>query len=101
LQSYAYGEWVSGSGEAEVMRNAVTGEDVAEVSSRGVDFGGMLDYGRRKGGPTLRAMTFHQRALKLKALAQYLMDRKDEFYALSRPTGATRTDSWIDIEGGI
>jgi oxepin-CoA hydrolase / 3-oxo-5,6-dehydrosuberyl-CoA semialdehyde dehydrogenase len=101
LTSYAQGQWVEGTGRATVLLHAVTGEPVAEASSEGLDIAGMLDYGRRVGGPPLRRMTFHERALMLKRMAQYLMDRKDEFYALSPATGATRADSWIDIEGGI
>jgi len=101
LTSYAQGEWVAGTGRTTALLNAVNGEIVAEASSEGLDFGAMLDYGRRLGGPALRRMTFHERALMLKAMAQHLMDRKEELYALSAATGATRTDSWIDIEGGI
>ena len=86
---------------AAILANAVTGEPVAEIDSTGLDFAGMLDYARRVGGPALRKLTFHQRALRLKALATYLMERKEEFYELSKATGATRTDSWIDVEGGI
>ena len=86
---------------AAILANAVTGEPVAEIDSTGVDFAGMLDYARRVGGPALRKLTFHQRALRLKALATYLMERKEEFYELSKATGATRTDAWIDVEGGI
>jgi oxepin-CoA hydrolase/3-oxo-5,6-dehydrosuberyl-CoA semialdehyde dehydrogenase len=100
LQSYAAGKWFAGEG-GDVIHHAVTGEPVATVSSRGLDFGGMLDYGRRIGGPALRKLTFHERALRLKALAQYLMERKESYYEVSRATGATRNDSWIDIEGGI
>jgi oxepin-CoA hydrolase / 3-oxo-5,6-dehydrosuberyl-CoA semialdehyde dehydrogenase len=100
LQSYAAGNWFTGEG-GDIILNAVTGEPVATVSSRGLNFGAMLDYGRRVGGPALRKMTFHERALKLKALAQYLMERKESYYEVSRATGATRSDSWIDIEGGI
>ena len=61
----------------------------------------MLHYARQVGGPALRALTFHERAALLKALAKLLTERKDEFYALSYATGATKTDSWIDIDGGI
>lgn len=101
LQSFACGEWFRGKGEGVELLSAVTGEPVARASSAGLDFAAMLEYGRRVGGPNLRALTFHQRALMLKALAKYLGERKEEFYALSAHTGATRTDSWIDIEGGI
>lgn len=100
VQSYAMGKWFTGKG-GDVVANAVTGEAVATVSSHGLDFAGMLDYGRRIGGPALRKLTFHERALKLKTLAQYLLARKESYYELSRATGATRGDSWIDIEGGI
>jgi len=100
LQSYAQGQWVTGEG-GEPMKNAITGETVATVSSNGVDFAGMLRYGREVGGTALRRLSFHQRALMLKALGQYLMERKESYYELSRATGATRGDSWIDIEGGV
>ncbi len=101
LQSYAESRWFEGKRNPVPLLNAVTGETVAESTSEGLNFEAMLEYGRRVGGPALRSMTFHQRALMLKALAIYLMERKAEFYALSSATGATRTDSWIDIEGGI
>ena len=81
--------------------HAVTGEKIAESTSEGLDFKGMLEYGRRVGGPKLRAMTFHQRARMLKAMAQHLMAGKEELYQVSAGTGATKADSWIDIEGGI
>jgi oxepin-CoA hydrolase/3-oxo-5,6-dehydrosuberyl-CoA semialdehyde dehydrogenase len=83
------------------LLNAVTGEPVGMASSEGLDFRGMLEHGRKTGGPALRTMTFHARARMLKALASYLMERKDRFYEVSAATGATRTDSWVDIEGGI
>src|SRR5512144_1910335 len=101
LQSYAEGHWHASRHDGAVVNDAISGDPVAEVSSEGLDFGAMLDHGRRVGGPALRVLTFHQRALRLKALATYLLERKEEFYAMSRATGATRTDSWIDIEGGI
>ncbi len=101
LKNYASGEWVAGTGKSAELFNAVTGEVIGETSSGGLDFAAMAAYARTVGGPALRKMTFHERALMLKALAKYLMERKEEFYALSALTGATRTDSWIDIEGGI
>lgn len=101
LQSYAEGRWVEGQGKFQDLFNAVTGEKVAEASSEGLNFKGMSEYARRVGGPKLRAMTFHERALMLKAMAKYLMEKKDEFYSVSALTGATKVDSWIDIEGGI
>lgn len=101
LQNYAFGEWVTGAGSGTALYHAVTGAEVAVASSEGLNFRDMLAYGRTVGGPTLRAMTFHQRARILKALAQYLTARKEEFYAVSAWTGATRADSWIDIDGGF
>ena len=101
LKNFVHGEWVEGSGKATPLFHAVTGEQIGEASTEGIDFKGMLEYARTVGGPKLRAMTFHERARMLKALAQYLMARKDEFYEVSKPTGATKVDSWIDIEGGF
>lgn len=101
LQSYASGQWVSGQGEGAELLSAVSGALVARSSSAGVDFSGMVDYAKTVGGPALRAMTFHKRALMLKALAAYLGEHKKEFYELSTQTGATRADSWVDIDGGI
>ena len=101
LQSYALGEWVEGTGKSADLFHAVTGERIAEASSGGLDFKGMGDYARRVGGPRMRALTFHQRAALLKAMAKHLLEHKDAFYALSAATGATKTDSWVDIDGGI
>jgi oxepin-CoA hydrolase/3-oxo-5,6-dehydrosuberyl-CoA semialdehyde dehydrogenase len=83
------------------MRDATTGEIVAHASSAGIDFAAVLDYARRVGGPALRALTFQERAAALKALAKRLSELKEEFYALSYRTGATKTDALIDIDGGI
>lgn len=101
LQNYANGEWITGSGRMATMYHAVTGEVVAETSSGGLDFNAMCEYARTVGGPKLRKMTFHERAAMLKAMAKHLMEKKDAFYAISAMTGATKTDSWVDIEGGI
>lgn len=101
LKNYALGQWVEGTGKSATLLHAVTGEVVAEASSGGLDFKAMAEYARSVGGPTLRAMTFHQRAAMLKAVAKYLMERKDAFYAVSAATGATKIDSWIDIDGGF
>lgn len=101
LKNYALGKWVEGEGEGRPLFNAVTGEKIAESTSNGLDFKAMLEYGRTVGGPALRKMTFHERARMLKALAMYLNEKKGIFYALSSATGATKADSWIDIDGGI
>ena len=101
LKNYVHGEWVEGTGPAVTLHDAVTGAAVAEATTGGLDFKGVLEYARKTGGPSLRSMTIHQRARMLKALAQYMMGRKDELYAVSAATGATKSDSWVDIEGGI
>jgi len=101
LQNYAEGLWVAGSGGMAELRSAVNGDVVALTSSQGLDFGAMLRFAREKGGPALRALTFHQRALMLKALAEALTAKKEALYELSYNTGATKADSWIDIDGGI
>ncbi|ASY65719.1 Aldehyde dehydrogenase, PaaZ (plasmid) [Sinorhizobium sojae CCBAU 05684] len=101
LESYVAGVWTRGAKEGVPLLDASTGAPVALIDSTGIDFAAALDYGREKAGPALRRMSFHERSMMLKALAQALMERKEEFYALSTATGATRTDSWIDIEGGI
>ncbi|HEY1283636.1 MAG TPA: phenylacetic acid degradation bifunctional protein PaaZ [Steroidobacteraceae bacterium] len=101
LKSYVSGHWHEGGREATLLRDATTGSVIAEASSDGIDFRGALDYARRIGGPVLRALTFHERAAMVKSLAKFLTDRKEEFYALSYATGATKGDSWIDIDGGI
>jgi len=101
LQNYALGEWVHGTGAGTDLFHAVSGEKIAEASSEGLDFKAMLHHARTVGGPALRRLTFHQRALMLKEMAKYLGERKEALYALSTATGATRIDSWVDIDGGI
>lgn len=101
LQNYALGQWAAGADKGQELFNAITGETVATVSSKGLDFGAMCNYARTVGGPKLRALTFQQRGLMLKALAIHLQSKKEDFYKISWATGATRTDSWVDIEGGI
>jgi oxepin-CoA hydrolase/3-oxo-5,6-dehydrosuberyl-CoA semialdehyde dehydrogenase len=101
LGCYAQGQWAQSGDDGVALRSAINGEPLARASSRGLDFGAMVDYARSTGGPALRAMTFHERAFMLKDLAKHLMEHKRAFYDLSTHTGATRGDSWIDIDGGI
>ena len=101
VESFAEGKWVPGQGDQVPLYNAVNGELVGEASSQGVDFKGMLDYARRVGGSNLRSLTFHQRADMLKSIARCLIEHKEELYRISAATGATKTDSWMDIDGGI
>ncbi|MDC0254012.1 phenylacetic acid degradation bifunctional protein PaaZ [Bacteriovoracales bacterium] len=101
LESYIEGKWFGASGKGKDLFHAVNGSKIYEISSDGVHFQRMLEYGRDVGGKNLRKMTFHERAIRLKELAKYLMENKEIFYEISKATGATRKDSWIDIEGGI
>ncbi len=101
LNNYAEGKWVPGENASEILYNAINGEAIYQTGSDGLDFDGMMTYARKKGNPALRKMTFHQRGRMLKALAFHLLSKKEKFYEISALTGATRADSWVDIEGGI
>ncbi|MGQ2908687.1 MAG: phenylacetic acid degradation bifunctional protein PaaZ [Aliihoeflea sp.] len=101
LQSFAAGRWIAPSGKIAHLKSAVTGETIAQLGSGNLDFAAMAHHARTIGGPALRALTFHQRAHLLKAVAQYLNERRDALYELSYDTGATKSDSMIDIDGGI
>ena len=100
LKNYAADAWHEAPTGLADIRSAITGDVVARTGSNGLDFAAMLGHARDVGGPALRAMTFHARARIIKALGQAIVDRKEELYALSWATGATKSDSWIDIEGG-
>lgn len=101
LDNYALGKWIAGEGDGQTLYNAITGEPYALASSKGLDFAMMCDYARKTGGAKLRKMTFHERGNMLKSLAMHLLSKKELFYKISWATGATRIDSWVDIEGGI
>ena len=101
IQSYVNGQWVSGNGHSTKCFNAVNDEIIGEINSLTSGFENLLDYGRTKAGPALRKLTIHQRAQMIKALASYLLERKEDFYRISYLSGATKSDSWVDIEGGI
>lgn len=101
LQNFAENEWFTAGDDGRVLRSAVDGEPVASITSTGLDFAAMLDYARDTGGRNLRRFTFHERANMLKALAKHLMEHKKEFYEVSAKTGATVSDTWTDIDGGI
>lgn len=101
IQNYVLGNWTSGQGEGVPLVNSVNGDIIGNVSTDGLNFAEILHYGRTKGGEKLRKMTFQERGNMLKSLALYLSKRKEQFYEISYKTGATRVDSWIDIEGGF
>lgn len=101
FQNYVLGNWINGDGVETQLFNAIDHSEIGSVSSAGIDYEKVLEYGRRVGGRALRKMTFQERGRMLKALALYLMERKARYYEVSAWTGATKVDSWIDIEGGI
>jgi len=101
LGNYIAGNWVEGDGDGQQLYNAITGEIIFAASTEGLDMESMFIYAREKGNPALRNMTFQERGRMLRALALHLMEKKEKFYSVSALTGATRIDSWIDIEGGI
>jgi oxepin-CoA hydrolase/3-oxo-5,6-dehydrosuberyl-CoA semialdehyde dehydrogenase len=101
LENYISGKWVTGDGEGQLLFNAVTGNPIAAATTKGLDFKTIVEYGRTVGNPALRKMTFHKRGNMLKALALHLRNHLDKFYQVSYQTGATKADSWVDIEGGI
>jgi oxepin-CoA hydrolase/3-oxo-5,6-dehydrosuberyl-CoA semialdehyde dehydrogenase len=101
LQSFVSGKWQAGTRNFVTLRDATTNEVIASSSAEGVDYRAMLWNARNVGGPNLRELTFHERAGLLKSVAKMLMEYKDEFYELSYATGATKSDSWVDVDGGI
>lgn len=101
LASFLSGTWQSGWGRSRLIHHAISGKALWEVTSEGLDMAAARQFAIEKGAPALRAMTFIERAAMLKAVAKHLLSEKERFYALSAQTGATRADSWVDIEGGI
>jgi oxepin-CoA hydrolase/3-oxo-5,6-dehydrosuberyl-CoA semialdehyde dehydrogenase len=101
LGNYVTGRWIEGMGKQQILNDAVTGTPLYTAGTGGLDFQEILDYARKHGNPALRKMTFHERGRMLKALAMHLKNQVEKFYRISYQTGATRADSWIDLEGGI
>lgn len=101
IEHYVTGNWTTGTEEGIPIYDAVTGDHIANSAVEGLDIPEILQYGRTKGGEVLRKMTFQERGNMLKKLALYLTKKKEDFYTISYQTGATRIDSWIDIEGGF
>jgi oxepin-CoA hydrolase/3-oxo-5,6-dehydrosuberyl-CoA semialdehyde dehydrogenase len=101
LRSYVNGSWFTPTGEGAPLYDAVTGDEVARISSAGIDMAAALEYGRQVGGPAIRQLTFHERASALKSLAGALRGHRDELYQLSVHTGATRRDGVFDVDGGL
>jgi len=101
VENYILGKWVKGDGEGQLLYNAFTGDPIANATTKGIDFSQVVHYARNQGNPALRKMSFHERGLMIKALALHLREHLEKFYTVSYQTGATKADSWVDIEGGI
>ena len=101
LGNFVTGHWIEGIGDQQILSDAVTGTPLYMAGTGGLDFQEILEYARKHGNPALRKMTFHERGRMLKALAMHLKNQVEKFYRISYQTGATRADSWIDLEGGI
>lgn len=100
VQSFIKGEWLTEGKETDLI-SAINEKPIAQLVESDIDYKAAVEYARTVGGPALRELSIHQRAFKIKFLAAYLMERKEDYYKLSSHTGATRKDSWIDIEGGF
>nr|WP_269327697.1 phenylacetic acid degradation bifunctional protein PaaZ [Kineosporia mesophila] len=101
LESYVAGHWFRADDDGDPLLDATTGDEVARICARGLDYAAMVTHAREVGGPAVRALTFHQRAKLLKTLAQHLNEHKPELYDLSLHTGATTRDTAVDVDGGI
>lgn len=102
LDNYIQGNWITHEGDGIAQYNAVTGDVISTVNEKeGLDFAGVLEYGRAVGNRNLRKMTFLQRGLMLKKLALFLQKKRKSYYPISYLSGATKADSWVDIDGGI
>ena len=101
LGNFVLDNWIDGDGDGQVLYNAVNGNPIATATTKGLDFAAVVEFGRAQGSSRLRKMTFQERGRMLRALALHLLEKKEKFYAISYQSGATRIDSWIDIEGGI
>lgn len=100
LQSYIGGRWHGGEAH-QPLHSALDNALIFHTHAEPIDFGEAVTYARKTGVPALMRLDFQQRAQRLKALALYLMERKEALYEISHLTGATRPDSWVDVEGGI
>ena len=101
LQNYVLGSWITGDGQGTELYNAVNGNLIATASTKGLDYAQITNYAREVGNTNLRKLTFHERGRMLKAVAFHLQEHLPKFYNVSYQTGATKADSWVDIEGGI
>lgn len=100
LSSLVYGQNFIAQNEFRTVYHAITGDAIYQVSSQGIDTKAIVEFAKSKGS-AIANLTFHERANALKQVAQYLLERKENYYELAKATGCTRKDAWIDVEGGI
>lgn len=100
LSSLVYGQEYTAAQDFRTVYHAISGQAIYQVSSHGIDTKAIIQYAKTKGS-AIAHLTFHERANALKQVAQYLLERKEHYYALAKATGCTRKDAWIDVEGGI
>ncbi len=102
LQSHLSGEWVDGAGPGVPLFDPTRGTELSRASSDGLDFGAALQFGRERGGPALKALSYADRAALLLAIADTLTAQRDRYYRIAlENSGNTKADAALDIEGGI
>ncbi|HMD38742.1 MAG TPA: 3,4-dehydroadipyl-CoA semialdehyde dehydrogenase [Candidatus Acidoferrum sp.] len=102
LANYVSGEWMVGSGAGEALVDPVTGEELARISSQGVDVKVALDFARVEGGAALRALSYGERAALLGKIADVLAANREEYFRISLLNlGANQADASFDVDGAI
>jgi 3,4-dehydroadipyl-CoA semialdehyde dehydrogenase len=100
LQSYLGGEWIAGSGKMNILVNPTTEEPLAQTSTAGLDFAKAVDFARREGGGSLRALTFRERGELLRAMSRAIHAHRDALIEVAiKNAGNTRSDAKFDIDG--
>jgi 3,4-dehydroadipyl-CoA semialdehyde dehydrogenase len=102
LANYVQGEWLEGTGTGELLIDPVTGDELARISSQGVDLEAALSFVRTHGGPALRQLPYAKRAELLTKMADVLAANRDEYFRLSLLNlGANQADASFDVDGAI
>ncbi|HEY6944484.1 MAG TPA: 3,4-dehydroadipyl-CoA semialdehyde dehydrogenase [Candidatus Acidoferrum sp.] len=102
LSNYLADKWVEGAGTGIPLVDPVTGDELARISSEGLDLKAALDFARTQGGPALRQLTYGQRAEMLAKISEVLTANRDEYFRLSLLNlGATQADASFDVDGAL
>src|SRR6266849_4993640 len=102
LPNYVSGQWSQGTGPGETLIDPVTGDELANISSQGIDLEAALTFARTEGAPALRQLTYAQRAELLAKIADVLAANRDEYFRLSLLNlGANQADASFDVDGAI